>query len=192
MSLVLNLVEEYSKKSKKKNYWKGSPFESLLELSSDERGKLGEDLMKRLCNEVLGYESLWEGDKNVGRKDGSIWDILIKQKRTEIKFAMRGSSTPMWQHEKIKEEPIWDKIIFIDIDYDGVWFTIQNYGDIPYGDEKHKITNTKSTQHLGDWKFDLSLVRISKLHKMGYSYRLDIKKPDYDQLKCFFDTHFSE
>ena len=162
---VINIINEYSKKSKKQSYWKGSKFESMMKLSSDERGEIGEKIINDLINELTDLPVVWEQNQNVGRIDGDIWDILINNKRTEVKLAMRGSTKPTWQHEKIVEEECWDKIIFIDLDYNGIWFSIQSYGQIPYGDNKHEITDTKSTYHLGGWKFDLSPTKINKLMK---------------------------
>lgn len=188
-STVLNIINEYSKKSKKQSYWEGSQFESMLKLSSDERGEIGEKIINDLVGELTDLPVEWEQNQNVGRTDGDIWDILINNQRTEVKLAMRGSTNPTWQHEKIVEEKCWDKIIFIDLDYNGIWFSIQSYGQIPYGDNKHEITGTKSTYHLGGWKFDLSLTKINKLKASGYSIYYDLSNPNLEELANFFNKH---
>lgn len=187
---IHNLIERYTKDCKKKNYWSGSDFEKLLNLSSDARGKWGEELLYQLITLYTCLKVEWEGDKNTSREDGSIWDIFINFFETEVKTAMKNSSSDVWQHEKIVEAPVWKKTIFVDIEYSGIWFTVQNYGDIPYGKDKHKILNKKSTFHLDGWKFDLSKNHISKLQSLGYSFFYDVKKPNNEGLKLFFETHF--
>ena len=188
--IVKNIIKEKVSKSLKQDFWDGSEFEPLLKLGSDERGEIGEQIINDLVKDLTEYVVVWEGNKNTGRKDGSIWDILINSFRTEVKTAMRGSKTFTWQHEKIVEDKCWDKLIFVDIDYSGIWFTVQNYGQIPYGNNTHEITGTKSTYHLGAWKFDLSPTKIKKLEKMGNSLYYDIKNPNNNELKYFLEYHF--
>jgi hypothetical protein len=190
-STVKNIISEMVSKSVKQDFWNGSEFEHLLKLGSDERGEVGEQIVNELVKNLTNYVVVWEQNKNTGRKDGSIWDILINSFRTEVKTAMRGSKKPTWQHEKIVEENCWDKLIFVDFDYSGIWFTVQNYGQIPYNDEKHEITGTKSTYHLGGWKFDLSTKKIEKLFEKGQSLFYNIKNPNDDELKSFFEYHFN-
>ena len=191
MSLISNLIEQYTTDCKKKNYWLGSDFEKLLSLSSDARGKWGEELIFRLLTMYTCLKVEWEGDKNTNREDGSIWDIFINFFETEIKTAMKNSSSDMWQHEKIVQAEVWKKTIFVDIEYSGIWFTVQNYGDIPYGEERHKILNKKSTFHLDGWKFDLSKKHILKLQSSGCSFYYDVKNPDVEGFKSFFGYHFT-
>jgi hypothetical protein len=190
-SIVTNIIKEKTLKSSKEDYWNGSKFEPLLKLGSDERGEIGEQIVNELIKDLTEYIVIWEQNKNTGREDGSIWDILINSYKTEVKAAMRGSKNLTWQHEKIVEEQCWDKIIFVDFDYSGIWFTVQNYGQIPYGDNKNEITGTKSTWHLGGWKFDLSPTKIEKLTQKGYSMFYNIEDPNNEELKTFFEHHFS-
>lgn len=191
LDTVLGIINEFVEKSKKQSYWEGSRFEPMLKLGSDERGEMGEKLINNLMIELTDLPVEWEQNQNIGRIDGDIWDILINNHRTEVKLAMRGSTKVTWQHEKIVEEECWDKIIFIDLDYNGIWFSIQNYGQIPYGDNLHKITGTKSTWHLGGWKFDLSPRKIDKLMQKGYSFYYDMDNPNKDGLSKFFNKHLS-
>ncbi len=191
MEQITQLISEYISKSKK-NFWHGSPFEPLLRLGLDERGEWGEKLIETIISCYTTMSVVWKGNKTTSREDGSIWDILISLKRTEIKTAMRGSDKDTWQHEKIVEEPCWEKIIFLDLDYNGIWFTVQNHDDIPFGNSKHKLLGVKSTPCKGGWKFDLSGSRISKLEKKGYSFYYDMNNGNNDKLKEFFEFHFSK
>lgn len=187
-STIINIINEFQSESKKL-YWDGSKFEPLLKMSSDKRGEFGERIINDKVQELTDLSVEWDGNKNVGRPDGDIWDILINNYRVEVKFAMRGSTQETWQHEKITEENCWDKVIFVDLDFSGIWFTIQDYGQIPYGDEKHEITGTKSTFHLGAWKFDLSPTKIKKLEEKGFSIYYDIQNPDDKKLSNFLNKH---
>lgn len=191
MCIITENIDTFISKSNKKNYWEGSTFERLLEIGPDERGEWGEKTVNDILIEYVNITTEWEGNQNTGREDNTVWDILINGYRTEVKTAMRGSTTTSWQHEKITEENCWEKLIFVDIDYNGIWFTVQNYGQIPYGESKHDITKTKSTYHLGGWKFDLSPTKIKKLKDKGYSFYHDINNPDLNSLSEFFNKHFN-
>jgi hypothetical protein len=190
METIKNLISEYVSKSKK-HYWDGSPFEPLLKLGLDERGEFGENLVNTLLKNETSLDVHWEGNKTIDREDGSIWDILISSYRTEVKTAMRGSEKDTWQHEKIVESPCWNKIIFVDLEYNGIWFTVQNHDDIPFGDSKHEILGVKSTPCKAGWKFDLSGYRISQLKNVGCSFFYDMDNVDNKGLKDFFEHHFS-
>lgn len=190
MKLIEDLLDSYVKNSKRKNYWAGSQFENLIELSSDEKGLYGEELIQKLFLKLTSKSIIWEKNSNVGRKDGSIWDIQIDNYRTEIKTAMLTPSSGIWQHEKLVQDDCWDKVIFVDIDYSGIWFTIQSHFEIPFHESKHKILNKKSTWHLGGWKFDLTKKHLEKLEKHNTSFFLDMRNKDFDGLKMFFEEHF--
>lgn len=168
------------------NIWKNSPFEFLrTTLTSDERGKWGENLTYELIKGLTDYEVIWDGDKNIKRKDGSIYDILVNNKRLEVKTATKGSSNDVWQHDNIYEENVWDVILFIDVNLFGIHFTIMSHSDIPFGLDKHKLINKKSTRHLSGWKFDLSINQIKILEKNSISFYYDYNNPDENEFKKF-------
>lgn len=189
--IITNLVNEFANRSKKKDYWSGSVFEPLLAIGSDERGELGEKIIYEIFSKYTKFKVSWDGNKNIARKDGSIWDILVNIFTNEVKTAMRGSTSATWQHEKIVEANCWDKIIFIDIDYSSIWFTVQNHSQIPFNDSKHEILGKKSTYHLGGWKFDLSLRQLKILEKEGYSFEYQMDGSNLDELIAFLIRHFS-
>ena len=190
MDIVKDLLKEYVSNSKKKNFWSGSPYEGLVQLGIDERGSWGENILFSLLSKITLLNSVWDGNSNTNREDGSIWDIKIENKKTEVKTAMRGTSTAVWQHEKIVNDNSWEKIVFIDVDYNGIWFTIQNYNDIPFGSEKHKLLNKKTTPCKGGWKFDLTDKHIEKLKNNNNSFYWDGKNPDSEGFKIFFEENF--
>jgi hypothetical protein len=196
--MIERLIEKYSYKNKRKDFWKGSKFESLIEQTSDARGVWGEELVDMLLTSA-DIDCVWTKDTNVKQENG-IWDILIKllpkDKRLEVKTAFKDTGDDKWQHDKIDEEAYWHIIIFVDVDYDKIYFTIQNKEDIPFDSDGHKILKgggdnggKKSTRHLSAWKFDLNRKQLGILEEHGFTYKLDINNPDYESLNNFFDRH---
>ena len=163
----------------------------MLKLSSDERGELGEKILFDVISKQTNLPVEWEGNKNTSRNDGSIWDININGYRVEVKTAMRGTSTAVWQHEKIVEENCWDKVIFFDFNHSSIWITVQDHSQMPFNNDRHKILNKKSTFHLGGWKFDLTESQIKKLENEGYSINIDINQPNNESISEFIIRHFS-
>jgi hypothetical protein len=192
MEIITNLIADYIQTSKKKNFWGGSPFFELLELGIDERGKFGEELVCRLLRAHTDLNCDWDGNKNTAREDKTIWDIYINLLETEIKTAMRGTENPTWQHEKIVQEPVWRKIIFVDIDYSGIWFTVQNHSEIPFESNKHMLLGKKSTPCKGGWKFDLTIKHLEKLQINEKTFYLDFYKPNFQGFTNFMVSHFTE
>jgi hypothetical protein len=190
MKLISNLLNEYVTNSKKTNFWSESPFEGLLKLGIDERGKWGENLIYSLITLYTSLDCKWDGDSNIKNEDGSVWDILIRKITTEIKTAMRGTSVATWQHEKLVNNKSWEKIIFIDVDYSGIWFTVQNYNDIPFNNDKHKLLGKKSTPCKGGWKFDLSIKQLKELENNGDTIYFDLESPNIDEFVNFIEKKF--
>lgn len=173
------------------NIWVGSPFEFLQDLSSDEIGRWGENVAYSLINELTNYKVVWDKDKNIKNRDGSIYDIFVNLYRLETKTATKGTKSDKWQHENLYEENVWDKIIFIDVNLFGIYFTIMNHADIPFGDSKHLLLNKKSTRHLSGWKFDLTLNQIKKLENNGDTFYYDWNNPNEEGLKKFLTIKLS-
>ena len=190
VNILESVTAEYTSKPDQKNIWIGTPFEKLVLRSSDERGHWGENLVYRLIEYLLPTLHLfWDSNKNTSNEDGSIWDMIINVFRTEIKTAFLGSGGT-FQHENLYEDKEWDKVLFVDVVPDGIWFTVQTKSDIPFGESRHKILNVVSTRHLSGHKFDLSPYRCKKLLDSGSSFFFDLK--DDDGLKNFLELHFSE
>lgn len=199
--MITELIEKYSTNNERKNYWKGSKFEPLIHQTSDARGVWGEELIEVLFKSA-GIDCVWNKDKNIKQENG-IWDIMInikpKGKRLEVKTAFKDTSDDKWQHDNIYKEDYWDSIIFIDVDYDKIYFTIQNKEDIPFDSDGHKILKgkgnnggKKSTRHLSAWKFDLNRKHLNILQNHGYTHELQINNPNYDSLFNFFNKHIKK
>ena len=186
------LIENISRKivDDSINIWVGSPFEFLQRISPDERGKWGESILSSLISNNTDYCVIWNGDKNTNNSDGSIYDMLISNYRTETKTATKGSKKDFWQHDNLYEENKWDKVVFIDVDLYGIYFTIQNHSDIPFNKNKHAILNKVSTRHLSAWKFDLSRKQLNILEKNGVTFYYDWITPDETGLINFLKNGF--
>lgn len=195
--MIEELIQKYSNLNDRRDYWSGSKFHPLIIQTSDARGVWGEEFIHILLK-MAEVDSDWNKDKNVNHNDGGIWDILVFEKiRLEVKTAFRDTQSPKWQHDNIYQEDYWDKIIFVDVDFDKVYITYQNRSDIPFGDDGHKILTgrgrnggKKSTRHLSAWKFDLNINQIKILERYGFTFTLDINNPDYDNLSKFIKKIF--
>lgn len=126
------------------NYWEDSYFEYMTDLSLDERGRTGEENLYKLLLKA-GLDVYWDADKNTTPEDGiyDLWVMLGGAKvRIEVKTAMRGTNNKTWQHEHIYKANVWDKLAFIDIDYDKVYFTVLDHSEMVW-DEKHPVLGKK-------------------------------------------------
>lgn len=193
MNNAKNLISEISKKTidRTTNIWINSPFEFLQKVSADERGKWGEELFSEFLKKFTNYDVIWEGDRNTNNFDKSIYDILINNFKTEVKTATKGSKKDIWQHENIYKEPKWDKLVFIDVDLFGIYFTIHSYEEMPFDKEKHKLLNKKSTKHLSAWKFDLTKKHMEILEKNKMTFYYDLNEPNDSKLSEFLQNKFN-
>jgi|14BtaG_2_1085337.scaffolds.fasta_scaffold07959_3 hypothetical protein len=199
MIFLENLNKKY--KRKRNNLWKNSPYEFLVTtgLSPDDKGRWGEEFIHSLIEEHTEFNSEWMGDENAGHNDGSIFDININKKRTEVKMATSGVNRKKnklnytFQHENIYEEKIWDKLVLLDVEPSGFYLTVINHEDMVFGDNIHPIFKKKSTKHLSAWKFDMSKTSLNRGLENGLTTYLSIdwNESDLSNLKSFLNKHFS-
>ena len=173
----------------RKNIWKGSEFEFLLPLSSDERGRWGEYHFHRILQEYTDYSVVWDGDKNIKPEDGT-YDMKANSLRTEMKTAMKGTKTNSWQHDVIKEVEVYDKLVLFDLVYSGFYITIIKNTEMVYG-TRHSIFEKKSTPCKGGWKFDMSNTTLRKGIAEGLKYFHDSENPKDIEFSKFLVRHFS-
>jgi len=178
------------------NIWKGSVFEPMQTLSVDACGRWGEDFL----NEILvsyGFKVKWSGDKNTNAADGK-YDIVVNDNRVEVKTSFRNRNTSTgkhggWQHENIYKAHVWDKIIFIDVDVNGIYITVLNFNDIVFKkDHPHKIlkrTPCLRKNRDDGYKFDFGLNTVEYGVKGGLTYYWDLK--DEKGLRKFLTEKFS-
>lgn len=178
--------------------WENSEFQFLQNLTSDQRGRWGEDFIVNLIKRHTNLSCEWSGDNNTSHGDGSIYDILINLFRTEVKTATVGFNrkknkpTNTWQHENIYEKNVWDKLILLDIEPNGFYITVLKHDEMVFGDDKHPILGKKSTKHLSAWKFDSSKASLSRGIKNGITIYIGVDCSDTTDLEIFLKKHFGK
>jgi hypothetical protein len=179
--------------------WKGSPFEPLTKLTNDERGRWGEKFLFRIIKEVAGIDSTWDGDCNTRPEDGGTYDILvnlIKKLKNEVKTAFSCTKSANWQHENIYAKSVWDKLTFVDVDYDKIYITVLTPAnmEILFQNEKDPIFGKKATLREAQedkWKFDFSRVTIKNAIAAGYTFCYNVNNPDDAGLVEHLLKHFN-
>ena len=196
LSILENSIEEAVNASP--NSWKGSTFERLTKLSNDERGKWGERFLFNVILRVAEIESTWDGDCNTRPEDGGTYDILVnlaKKLKNEVKTAFSCTTSANWQHENIYAKSVWDKLTFVDVDYDRIFITVltpENMVNL-FNNEKDPILGKKATLREAQedkWKFDFLRVTVSKAIAAGYTFCYDINNPDDNGLVNHLIKHF--
>jgi len=167
----LEIINERAAKSKPKpttyNIWENSPFEEPIRgRTSDDRGYFGEGLVNDYVSKLTNFECKWLRDSNTSQGD-VIYDIWINGYRTEVKTASAsldrktGKISYKFQHENIYKEKVWDKLVLVDIEPNGVYWTILNHSEMNF-EGKHPILKTSATKHLSAYKFDTAFSTKSK------------------------------
>jgi len=163
--------------------WENSEFKYLRNMSSDQRGSWGENLIYRLIKLYTKYNVKWDADRNTSNSDG-IYDLVVNKHKAEVKTATSGYSskknklTNTYQHENIYEDNVWDKLILLDVNPDGFYITIINHKDMVFGENIHPIFGKKSTKHLSGWKFDTSKVVLERGIQNNLTIYIDMSIPN--------------
>lgn len=149
LTILKETISDSVLKLRQRNYWKGSIFEEIVQLSNDERGKWGEETLFKFIKALTPYNVEWDEDKNISNNDGvyDIWIIFFDGKKVRIEVKTSGignGKTISWQHENIYSSEKWDKLAFIDFDYSKIWITVLNYSDMSFH-SRHKVFGTKPT-----------------------------------------------
>ena len=200
LNLINNLIDEYQSVN---NYWAGSVFESVTHLSTDYKGRFGEELFYKLLLEYTDIDAQWDGDTNTNNDDGVYdihWTIDGVKNRVEIKSSGRTVSNgrPVgWQHENVYfNDNSWDYLVFLDYDRDNsVVITIIRYDEVVidgelnlsmFGKKGHIRKNTG-----GKAKVDFS----SRSHRLGeatgFCYRHNVLSDDITGLVEFINSRLS-
>ena len=201
--LINNLIDESVEEAynNRDMSWVGSKFERLITLSNDERGYWGEKFLFDLIMRVAKIESKWDGDCNTRPADGGIYDILVnltRKLRTEAKTAFSfnsDSNARNWQHENIYSKSVWDKLLFLDVDYDRLYITVLTPENMKYlfKNEKDPILGKKATLREAQkdkWKFDFSSVTVKNAIDAGYTFCYNVDNPDVQGVADHLVKHF--
>lgn len=120
-SLLTSIVETQYANKKAKNIWDGSPWAHIAKLENDYVGRVGENLIQKLCSRC-GIAASIDGTKT---KRGCIGDGKIKGRSGEAKTARAGTGKLMTFQHELGENP-WNAefMIFIDIAPSKFYITI--------------------------------------------------------------------
>ena len=193
-ALVTNLIEDYRQQA---SYWAGSLFESVTHMSTDYKGKFGEELLFNKIKEVTDIPVQWDADSNTANDDGVydlFWFLHNGKRRVEVKTSGRtvANGKPIgWQHENVYfSDNKWDKLVFLDYDRNDVMFiTIVDYDEVVkdnnldlsiFGKKGHQRKNEE-----GKAKVDFSMKSIRNGIDAGVTFEYDFNNP-CDELLALF------
>jgi hypothetical protein len=166
LGMLQELSDNMFKSHNETSDWKESPFQSLDKLKNDCSGKVGELLLEKIC--IDGKIShVYDGDIN--SKDGT-YDILINDKKIEIKTAKRGKQKG-FQHESLRLNG-YDYLLFIDVCPDYYYITILKRFDLNI---KSDILGRKAHLRKGTtdvFKLDLNEKILDSLIESGHSLKI--------------------
>lgn len=194
-SLIESLIEKYEDNA----YWEGSVFEPVTKMSTDYKGKFGEELLFNFIKDFLSEIPVeWDGDSNTDKDDG-IYDLYWKQddgskKRVEVKTSGRTVSNGKpcgWQHENIYySDNVWDNLAFLDYDSNDIMYvTVVSYDQIVednridlslFGKNGHTRKNVVYKA-----KVDFSRKSIRNGITNGVTFTYDVNNPDNKGLAKF-------
>jgi hypothetical protein len=192
LSILNETVSDAVYKLRQRNYWKGSFFEEIVQLSNDERGKWGEQTLFKFIKELTDYNVEWDEDQNINNDDG-VYDLWINRPdgtkiRIEVKTASRGTGNKSnWQHENLYSSEKWDKLVFIDFEYSAIWFTVLDYSEVTF-DSRHDIFGTKPTlrnDQNDKYKWDFRDKQVHLGVANGYTFCYDVNNTDDEQFSSF-------
>lgn len=131
-NIILKQVEDF--KVKWKATWDGGIYESILSLSIDERGQLGEEL----CVEILREKGCnVEYDPNVTAETKG-YDLMSNGIKIEVKLATLGKSTASFQHESLYPQRDFEGLILIDVAPNDIYLSCIAKKDIKWKELHHR------------------------------------------------------
>ena len=196
MSFTQLLIESVESSYDNRNdFWQDSPFRKLTLLTNDERGRWGEKFLTELFDKIETIQYDWDADTNTNQQDG-IYDIVTKRNgvrtRIEVKTATKGQNNS-WQHENIYKKQVWDKLVFIDVDYFSFYITVIDYNNMVF-DDRHPVFGRKPTlrANQGDkYKFDFGKNNLQRGIDNGYTFCYSVTSPDEEGLTEFLVSKLS-
>ena len=196
--LITKLTEDYKQKS---TYWTGSLFEEVVKLSTDYKGKYGEELLRNIIRKYTDIPVQWDEDSNTSNDDG-VFDLFWylhngKKRRVEVKTSGRTVSKGIakgWQHENVYfTDNQWDLVTFLDYDAnDVIYITIVRYDEI-VTDNKINLAIFGKKGHCrknetGKAKVDFSMRSIKKGLAAGVTFKYDINNPKDELFTTFLNS----
>lgn len=162
-SLFEELLTKKYQKQEENNIWINSKFSKINLLKNDYSGSFGEEFINQICinNNI---PSIYNGTKN--SIDGT-YDILINNKKIEIKTSRIGSSSKTFQHDGLRNNGS-DYYLFLDITPTHFYISILPHFDLSQNCEfiDKKAHLRKDSDNV--YKFDLTEKQIIILIEKKY------------------------
>lgn len=182
-TILSNIIKsEYNRQvSLDKNKWMSSSFEDVNKLKVNNSGKIGEILIYNICTQFNINKKMFK--RNVSK---GVYDILIKNKRIEIKTARVGNGKyNTFQHETLSNDGC-DYYLFVDIKPNEYYITVLKKFDL---NERCKITKSKATLRKNTsnvYKFNLSETMLKRGIQSGNTIKVS-DKTSLEQVGLFLD-----
>lgn len=160
-NIIINKIKEILKRKPEQKYkWNDSLYEDIkLYLSIDERWQLWEEIIHDSLNNRNEFEVIYDSSVT----DAEKWyDIIINNKKVEIKTATITSWTWLFQHEHLEAQRDYDYIFFLDIAPNNIFLTITKKTDIIWSKKKWDWKNKTAIHRRPNWdyKCDFSINHI--------------------------------
>ncbi|RLA06618.1 MAG: hypothetical protein DRQ51_08860 [Gammaproteobacteria bacterium] len=159
-TIIGKVNEMLSRKKKQKFVWNDSIYEDLkIYLSIDERGQLGEEIIYDICKDISGLNIEYDSSVTDNEKG---YDIIINNKKVEVKTATITSGSGMFQHEHLEAQRDYDYILFLDIAPNEVFLTLTKKQDVMWRRKKGDPANKTAIHRRpnGDYKCDFTIKHI--------------------------------
>lgn len=167
--------EIYVKEQVANDPWSDSPYKELLQLTIDQRGKIGEEIISKAIKDANNSKIIIEEDvSDVNAKPNEMhYDMKVNDQFIEIKTAYKGRNNT-WQHENLYKTAA-TMTIFIDFDYYGLYVSIFPESDLPLGKDSPIFGRKHGTlrQNRDDgYKLDFSLTTFRNFANYGNRYSI--------------------
>jgi hypothetical protein len=167
-SIVLQkIIKNEYEKQENNNCWLNSKYDLINMLKNDYSGRVGERYINEICK-ITNIPNIYNDDKI--SKDGGTYDMIINEKKIEIKTARYGLSKS-FQHESLRNNSS-DFYLFMDVKPNYFYLTVLPSFNLT---EKCKIIERTPHCRKGTsdvYKFDFGEKNILKSIIKGYSIKI--------------------
>ena len=164
--ILQRIIKNEYEKQENTNLWLNSPYNLINNLKNDYSGRVGERYINEICK-IADIPNIYKNDEI---SKGGTYDIIINNKKVEIKTARYGLSKS-FQHESLRNNSS-DFYLFMDIKPSYFYLTV-----LPSFNLKEKCKIIERTPHCRKgttdvYKFDFGEKNIIKSINKGYSIKI--------------------
>lgn len=165
--MLQKIIKNEYENQENKNCWLNSRYNLINMLKNDYSGSVGERYINEICK-ITNIPNIYNDDKI--SKDGGTYDMIINEKKIEIKTARYGLSKS-FQHESLRNNSS-DFYLFMDIKPNYFYLTV-----LPSFNLSEKCKIIERTPHCRKgtsdiYKFDFGEKNILKSIIKGYSIKI--------------------